>query len=97
MKDKESFVDEGQHSGNAWEWHQVLLRTPCTRASGLVGLCAHRSRRSSVSRIAGLRILVSRLAAHTAGPRLVHGRDRPRSCGQRLLKRAARKPFAWPS
>lgn len=22
MKDKESFVDEGQHSGNAWEWHQ---------------------------------------------------------------------------
>jgi hypothetical protein len=23
MKDKESFIDEGQHSGNAWEWHQV--------------------------------------------------------------------------
>eukprot|EP01043_Picozoa_sp_COSAG02_P115672 COSAG02_NODE_52051_length_310_cov_0.876777_2_plen_22_part_01 len=22
MKDKESFIDEGQHSGNAWEWHQ---------------------------------------------------------------------------
>lgn len=27
MKDKESFIDEGQHSGNAWEWHQVWLPT----------------------------------------------------------------------
>ena len=27
MKDKESFIEEGQHSGNAWEWHQVWCRT----------------------------------------------------------------------
>jgi len=27
MKDKESFIDGGQHSGNAWEWHQVWLPT----------------------------------------------------------------------
>ena len=47
MKDKESFIDEGQHSGNAWEWHQVRLHTLLT----LIGkwphpspgrICAHR-------------------------------------------------------
>ena len=38
MKDKESFIDEGHHSGNAWEWHQVCeADMPIAAQSGWPG------------------------------------------------------------
>ena len=33
MKDAESFVDEGQHSGNAWQWHQASSPSSQTTAN----------------------------------------------------------------